>query len=94
METKRIWSLSKSIISKNLRRQVSYEEGEQFAKEQGLMFLEVSAKTASNVEDAFTLSAKKILENIDTKGETKTGQGEGFAITKNQKPKSNESCQC
>lgn len=33
------------------RRQVSTEEGERFAKENGLIFLETSAKTAHNVED-------------------------------------------
>lgn len=33
------------------RRAVSYEEGEQFAKENGLVFLETSAKTAFNVEE-------------------------------------------
>ena len=35
------------------KRQVSYEEGENFAKENGLMFLETSAKTAYNVVEAF-----------------------------------------
>ena len=30
------------------------------------MFLEVSAKTAHNVEEAFTLSAKQILLNIES----------------------------
>jgi GTPase SAR1 family protein len=33
------------------RRQVSTEEGERFAKENGLIFLETSAKTAFNVEE-------------------------------------------
>jgi Ras-related protein Rab-2A len=33
------------------RRAVSTEEGEQFAKENGLVFMETSAKTALNVED-------------------------------------------
>jgi Ras-related protein Rab-2A len=32
------------------RRQVSTEEGERFAKENGLIFLETSAKTSFNVE--------------------------------------------
>ena len=31
--------------------QVSFEEGQQFAQEHGLVFLETSAKTAANVED-------------------------------------------
>ena len=35
------------------RRQVSTEEGERFAKENGLIFLETSAKTSFNVEQAF-----------------------------------------
>lgn len=33
------------------RRAVTYKEGEQFAEKYGLIFLETSAKTASNVED-------------------------------------------
>jgi Ras-related protein Rab-2A len=33
------------------RRAVSTEEGEQFAKENGMVFMETSAKTAHNVED-------------------------------------------
>jgi len=33
------------------RRSVSYEEGERFAMEHGMIFLEASAKTAQNVEE-------------------------------------------
>ncbi|KAF4695978.1 Ras- protein Rab-2A [Perkinsus olseni] len=46
------------------RREVSYEEGAQFAKENNLIFLEASAKTAQNVEEAFLQTARKIYENI------------------------------
>nr|XP_045254238.1 ras-related protein Rab-2A isoform X1 [Macaca fascicularis] len=35
------------------RREVKKEEGEAFAREHGLIFMETSAKTASNVEEAF-----------------------------------------
>lgn len=38
------------------RRAVSTEEGEQFAKEHGLIFMEASAKTAQNVEEVTTIS--------------------------------------
>lgn len=38
------------------RRAVSTEEGEQFAKEHGLIFMEASAKTAQNVEEVKKLS--------------------------------------
>ena len=51
-------------------RQVSYEEGENFAKENGLLFLETSAKTANNIAEAFNLSAMKILNNIPKNVET------------------------
>lgn len=46
------------------KRAVSYEEGEKFANENGLTFLETSAKTAKNVEQAFISSAKVIYEKI------------------------------
>ena len=50
------------------RRQVSYEEGEALAKENGLMFLEASAKTAYNVVESFNLSAQSILNSIEKDG--------------------------
>ncbi|KAL3311110.1 Ras- protein Rab-2A [Cichlidogyrus casuarinus] len=46
------------------KRQVSKEEGENFAREHNLIFLETSAKTASNVEDAFINTASEICQKI------------------------------
>ena len=46
------------------RRQVSAAEGEKFASDHGLIFLETSAKTAANVEDAVVKTAARIHENI------------------------------
>lgn len=46
------------------RRAVSTEEGEQFAKEHGLIFMEASAKTAQNVEEAFISTAATIYKKI------------------------------
>lgn len=40
------------------------EEGEAFAREHGLVFMETSAKTAANVEEAFINTAKEIYEKI------------------------------
>lgn len=57
------------------RRAVTREEGEQFAREHGLIFMETSAKTAANVEEAFIQTAKLIYQKIqqgifDIKNET------------------------
>ncbi|KAG2553531.1 ras-related protein Rab-2-A-like isoform X1 [Panicum virgatum] len=47
------------------RRTVSYEEGESFAKTHGLFFMESSAKTSHNVEEAFTMAARTVWEKIE-----------------------------
>lgn len=46
------------------QRDVTFDEAKQFADENGLMFIEASAKTGSNVEEAFLETAKKIYQNI------------------------------
>jgi len=46
------------------RRQVPAEEGAKFAQENGLLFIETSAKTAFNVEEAFVKPAQHIYEMI------------------------------
>lgn len=49
-------------------RAVEKEEGEELAKQHGLEFLETSAKTSENVNEAFLNGAEKILKNIDKNG--------------------------
>lgn len=48
------------------KRQVSREEGESFARRNGLVFMETSAKTAQNVDDAFLKTATLIYESVQT----------------------------
>eukprot|EP00929_Paragymnodinium_shiwhaense_P055547 TRINITY_DN27828_c0_g1_i1.p1 TRINITY_DN27828_c0_g1~~TRINITY_DN27828_c0_g1_i1.p1 ORF type:complete len:212 (+),score=18.18 TRINITY_DN27828_c0_g1_i1:111-746(+) len=45
-------------------REVSYEEGAEFASQNGLIFLETSAKTAQRVDEAFTQTAQRIYANV------------------------------
>lgn len=46
------------------QRDVTYEEAAQFAKENGLIFIESSAKTGENVEEAFLKTAKLIFQSV------------------------------
>ncbi|CUV04148.1 unnamed protein product [Cryptosporidium hominis] len=46
------------------RREVTTEEGVEFAEQNGLLFIETSAKTSNNVEEAFLKVAEKIYKNI------------------------------
>jgi Ras-related protein Rab-2A len=45
-------------------REVSYEEAELFAKEEGLLFVEASAKSGKGVEEAFERACLDILDKI------------------------------
>jgi len=49
-------------------RDVTREEAEEFAKEHNLTFLETSAKTGENVEDAFLQTAQQIFTKIQEGG--------------------------
>lgn len=49
-------------------RDVTREEAEEFAKEHNLTFLETSAKTGDNVEDAFLQTAQAIYQKIQDGG--------------------------
>ncbi|CAI2733992.1 unnamed protein product [Schistosoma spindalis] len=46
------------------RREVKQEEAEAFARENNLLFLETSAKTGVNVEQAFATTARAIYERL------------------------------
>eukprot|EP00298_Acanthocystis_sp_HF-20_P026727 c454_g1_i1.p1 GENE.c454_g1_i1~~c454_g1_i1.p1 ORF type:complete len:218 (-),score=52.97 c454_g1_i1:131-751(-) len=80
------------------RRAVQYEEGERFARENGLIFMETSAKTAQNVDEAFISTARnihaKVLEgDLDVSNEGKFGVRVGGTQEAAQnKPAQNSSC--
>jgi len=61
---KALFSLSFFYSDLEARREVKKEEGEAFAREHGLIFMETSAKTAANVEEAFIGTAKEIYLKI------------------------------
>ena len=48
------------------RRQVSYEEGEKFARMNNLIFFETSALDATGVEEMFSSAARDVYDGILT----------------------------
>jgi len=56
---------NKSDLS-DTQRQVTYEEAAKFAEDNGLVFIETSAKTGDNVEESFLRTARKIYDNIQS----------------------------
>ena len=48
----------------NDKREVSYEEGDAYAKSHKMIFLESSAKTGDNINEIFEESVKQIYKNI------------------------------
>jgi len=57
------------------QRDVTYEEAAQFAKENGLIFVESSAKTGENVEEAFLKTAKLIFQSVQEGNVDLTAEG-------------------
>ncbi len=63
------------------QRQVKYEDGKRLAEEHNLLFLETSAKTAENVQECFTVSAERILDQIAKSGVDPTAPPKNVRIS-------------
>ena len=49
------------------KREVSYEEGKNFAEENNLLFFETSAKDGNNIQEIFLESATLLVDKIDNR---------------------------
>lgn len=61
---------------------VTYEDGENFAKENDLIFMEASAKTGYNVDNIFITTAREIIKRI-REGKMSLGEKDGIKIADN-----------
>jgi Ras-related protein Rab-2A len=74
---------------------VSTKEGEIFAADNGLVFLETSAKSAANVEAAFIKTAESIYEKIKEGVYDPSREGNGVKLgvmANNSKPAKKTGC--
>eukprot|EP00164_Ancoracysta_twista_P000241 GFYU01000343.1.p1 GENE.GFYU01000343.1~~GFYU01000343.1.p1 ORF type:complete len:205 (+),score=14.90 GFYU01000343.1:256-870(+) len=60
-------------------REVSYDEAKRFADDNALIYLEASAKTGQNVEEAFLRTARVIYDNIQSGQLDLTDSGTQFS---------------
>ncbi|XP_059618518.1 ras-related protein Rab-5B [Phlebotomus argentipes] len=70
-------------------RVVEYEEAKQYADENGLLFMETSAKTAMNVNDIFLAIAKKLPKN---EGAGPQAGGQGRRLEQNEQSRQSSNC--
>eukprot|EP01080_Neovahlkampfia_damariscottae_P001687 gene1687-456_t len=80
------------------QREVSFEEASKFAEENGLIYVEASAKTGKNVEDSFFATSSKIFEKIKSGDIDPNSVESGIQIAGNDNDQtstqSSESCSC
>lgn len=72
----------------------STQEGEEFAKENGLLFLESSAKSGEAIDDAFVVTAKVVLTNIKNGVFNLDDEAHGIKVGMKQKTGSSQKSGC
>lgn len=54
------------LVTNGGQREVSIEEAKSFAEQHGLLYIETSARTGVNVEEAFTMLTQEVYNRIQS----------------------------
>ena len=81
-------------IDLHTQREVSTEEGKKWASENGLLFIETSAKNNQGVNDAFAFSCKDIMERVSSGLVDLQNQAFGITVKKKSEAKPKEQKKC
>ena len=78
------------------QRQVSFQEGKDYADFLGVEFLETSAKNKTNIEETFeTLSKGLLVNNMKkSKGKNMTDENTAFAVDRQKGKNLKKDCNC
>lgn len=76
------------------KRQVTYAQGKDFADTYGMKFIETSAKTNTNVSDAFQIMARDVIEVASKRNDIVNVKKTKVDLkpTGNELPKSKQAC--
>ena len=72
----------------------STQEGEEFAKENGLLFLEASAKSGEQIDDTFIVTARMVLNNIKNGVFNLDDEAHGIKVGMKQKSSNSQKSGC
>lgn len=79
-------------VDREEERQVSKREGEAWARQRGMLFIETSAKTRLGIQQVFQELIQKIVDSPMLLDDTRTGRNAAADLTQDHSQNETDSC--